>query len=498
MNVTLPDGTVVTNVPEGTTKAELFAKVGMPMPREPAPEKSFGQRFIQGIYDPVVGAGQIADRLLVNPIRQMISPGATSMEDVVKYGAGDIGGPSGTDGFDGARLLGNLANPMSWMGPGRGVQALAGSGAVQGAMQPVEGDNFWTNKAMQVGVGAGVGAALGKVVGPQVRPGVRELQAAGVQPTPGQAYGGFINDIEQKLTSVPVVGDMIQGARGRAAQEFSTAVTEKMTGAKTVREAEEIAQRLYNENADKMVAGEATNASFGQRAQVALDDPKLSAESVNVLRSTLADIGQRINSSPVKQIHTELGELQRNYAKSMTAQDRLLARHFGDIRKAFFDGSFIDNFFSEQGTLPNQAVQQADQIWRNMIPLGKAASRRADELITPRNIEKEVAKQANKVTGRNDPGPLIRAGSDILPNTVPDSGTAGRGLAAGVLFGGLGAINPVAAITAAATTAAYTSRVGSRILTGNAPKWVPEGLRKEALTMSILLQTGLNRDSLER
>lgn len=60
MDVTLPDGTVIQNVPDGTTKDQLVTRlkanghdVSWYTPPAPsAPEKpSFGQRFMQGVSD---------------------------------------------------------------------------------------------------------------------------------------------------------------------------------------------------------------------------------------------------------------------------------------------------------------------------------------------------------------------------------------------------------------------------------------------------------------
>ena len=80
---------------------------------------------------------------------------------------------AGRDGFDGARLFGNVANPVNLIPAGAAVKgaqtvgqiALAGAkaGALGGLFHPVlnsDTENFWAAKALQAGTGAASGAVL--------------------------------------------------------------------------------------------------------------------------------------------------------------------------------------------------------------------------------------------------------------------------------------------------------------------------------------------------
>src|SRR4249920_2328135 len=136
--------------------------------RPGAPERepdSVLSRIGTGLMDPVIGAGQIADRFLVNPIRQAISPGATSMEDVVKRREAEYRPP---EGVDWARAGGNLANPISWAGGGAGLARAATAGALQAGLTPTAagGDlgDFAKAKAAQMAVGGAAGGVLSKVL----------------------------------------------------------------------------------------------------------------------------------------------------------------------------------------------------------------------------------------------------------------------------------------------------------------------------------------------
>ena len=61
------------------------------------------------------------------------------------------------------------------------------------------------------------------MVSPTVDPNVRALMAEGVTPTIGQILGGGYKRFEEGLTSIPVIGDYIKSAQGRAVEQLSTA-----------------------------------------------------------------------------------------------------------------------------------------------------------------------------------------------------------------------------------------------------------------------------------
>jgi hypothetical protein len=86
-----------------------------------------------------------------------------------------------------------------------------------------------------------------------------------------------------------------------------------------------------------------------------------------------------------------------------------------------------------QGTM-----SAANKIYRNLIPINKAASARSDEVITPRNLQRAMARQQRTDVSRmNDP--LVDNATNVLTGTVPDSGTAGRMMMMGAGAGAGGA-----------------------------------------------------------
>jgi hypothetical protein len=222
MDVRLPDGTIVKNVPEGITQSELMARVGKmsapASPAKPAPQPEITDaemiagnpltRFAIGVASPILGAAQLGAELIgdksgsdtLKQLEQMKKRGMSPAADLKRleqsratlaklpgYEAtiADIdkqisairsGGTSDKQedaGFDFAGLLGTVASPVSLAATGVKAAPTAmgrikqGSliGAGFGAATPVtEGENFVGSKTAQIGTGATVGAVVPSVV----------------------------------------------------------------------------------------------------------------------------------------------------------------------------------------------------------------------------------------------------------------------------------------------------------------------------------------------
>lgn len=157
----------------------------------------------QGLRDPIDAGAQILRRIVPEPVAQAVdaagnwladqglpvarSTGVAGVDKIVR----DVGRQyeadrtaAGRDGIDGARLVGNVVNPVNLAMPsaaGAGtVRALAARGAVAGgasaALQPVvDGqESFWGSKAGQVATGA----LTGGILTPAISKGVEKAGAA--------------------------------------------------------------------------------------------------------------------------------------------------------------------------------------------------------------------------------------------------------------------------------------------------------------------------------
>jgi hypothetical protein len=86
-----------------------------------------------------------------------------------------------------------------------------------------------TAGSMMVGGAAGKAAGvLGDVVGPSIKalqkpvsPTIRDLASKGVVTTPGMRGGKIASALEQRATSIPLVGDQIKRARGKATEQWN-------------------------------------------------------------------------------------------------------------------------------------------------------------------------------------------------------------------------------------------------------------------------------------
>ena len=182
--VTAPDGrTFDVNGPDGSTQDDAIAYVQSTLKaREPAMKQvpvSKGSGGVadgvwKGLSDPFVGGSQLVMRGL-NKLGAVSDEALKTHEDFynqreTQYQADRA--LQGREGFDFARLAGNVVNPTNVVGgavmkgaTGLGSLALRGgvAGAAGAAMQPVDTSapdaNFWAEKAQQAAMG-GVGGAV--------------------------------------------------------------------------------------------------------------------------------------------------------------------------------------------------------------------------------------------------------------------------------------------------------------------------------------------------
>ena len=201
---------------------------------------------VQGIMDVPVGGAQLGTRALeeIAPNNQTISGWGSDVDQYIKsreasYAKNFPGGKEPS--IDLPRTFGNMVAdaPVAYAMPGATAENLgarvlsnAASGAVTGAMQPVDpgNPNYWDQKGTQAVAGGVSGAAMApvaegaaRVISPNVNPDVKLLLNQGVTPTPGQIAGGWFKDLEDKFTGIPGLGDAIKDAKLRAVNDLNGA-----------------------------------------------------------------------------------------------------------------------------------------------------------------------------------------------------------------------------------------------------------------------------------
>lgn len=239
MNVRMPDGTIIQNVPEGTTQDELMRRLeayqAQKQNRQPdasmrgynPPERNLMSSVVHGGLDIAEGAAQLASR---GAEALGLPPGSDypfiASPDVVQQNVAQarakvdekLGRPQ-PQGFDIARMGAGAALAAPFAGGvgtaetmlGRAAQA-ARAGGVQGGMQPVPDAksplDFAKSKAFQVAVGSIVGGG-GQ---PALEMGANSIASIANSVT-NRARGAIADASE---TNAALVAGMILGKQGIA------------------------------------------------------------------------------------------------------------------------------------------------------------------------------------------------------------------------------------------------------------------------------------------
>ncbi|WEF34852.1 hypothetical protein [Pseudoduganella chitinolytica] len=481
-------------------------------------------KVVKGVRDPIDAGAQLLTHLLPdsvvragNRLNNIIADKTGLVGRVDEGGLGDLvaggNGASGVDkmvrdaevqyqarraaggeaGFDGYRTIGNLVSPANLAIASRlpAAASLAGrvgmgavGGAASGALTPVASGDFASEKAKQIGAGALVGGAipavaggLGRIVSPNASKNadLQLLKSAGVRPTIGQTLGGAANRLEERATSVPILGDAITAARKRSLEDFNKAAIERAAG-KVGAKVDDIGQDGVRQAGDKISA--AYEDALGQISGVRLDGSfgrdlmqlrgmaqGLTTDMRNKFNKVIKEtIGRKGSTGSIlpddyKAVDSDLGKLAADYGGSSTASER----EFGSAVLQ------LQSLLKQQMLRSNPKVadklKEADSAWANLVRVEGAAksAKNADGVFTPAQLnmaiqgaDKSVRKRA-VARGTALMQDLGNAGQNVLGNRYPDSGTAGRLLLNGGALGLGSAVSPGALIGLGVGAGLYTS-----------------------------------------
>jgi hypothetical protein len=372
----------------------------------------------------------------------------------------------------------------------------AGAGALGGVLEPVYEDrgDFWSQKGKQAGMGAAGGAVVGGAVGgvakaiaPKIGADQAQLVAEKVSMTPGQAMGGIAKTIEDKMTSWPIIGDLIQNRRFQGITDFNRAIYSRATapfgdeGAQVAAKADVGRKGVaavgdYLSSKYEAALSKSAPAPYDDAINAALDKLSGMVPSARqqdfqaVIKREIYDKftpGNTITPSVAKQADSELGRLASEYRGSSVADDRIYA---GALREA---QSQIRQLFARSNPDTAPMIRAADEGWATLVQMENAAALvgARDGIFTPAQFLSAGVKKSDKSRGdrkfargevRNQD--IAEAAKDVLPSTVPDSGTVGRGLMAGGagygLAGGGAFFEPTTAFLTALLASPYLPGVG--------------------------------------
>ncbi len=465
-------------------------------------------RFTMGTADPAYGAAQLATHLgaavapSLAPYRNAVDQSILSRED--KYNANRQA--AGETGLDGYRMTGNLLGtaPLMFAGPSGAANSLMGAmgqggllGAENALVTPVtdhktlDGGGYGSKKAIDTLLGTAAGAGTsgllygtGKIISPNPSKEVGLLQDSNVPLTLGQISGGAGKSFEDKLTSVPGVGDAIVNAQNRGVKAFNVAAINR--GLEPLVDAISGANPTIRDNVAKEIlydgpAGREGVRYLGDTLSKGFDDvkSKISMPVTDEIMNDLAGIADKagqakpaiskqvqdfvtsnifdrtkdgvLSGQAFKDVENAITNEAKQYSKSMLGDDQKYARALYDVADTMREHLAATN--------PEQApvLKALNKGWailariENAVPTGSA-----DGIFTPYNLARatETADSSVRhrayVRGEALLQDLTDAGLKVLGNKFPNSGTADRSMVAslfkstpsalGVLGTGAGAI----------------------------------------------------------
>jgi hypothetical protein len=515
------DNQKLQGTPEFNTVAQAYqtakAEESAPAPQQKQQIPAYQSAIVgagKGITDPLLAAGQYVggkpaefSNLVLNKMKpfQEANP--------MTFGAGQIGGGvlSGGALMKGASMIPSFARANPYL------QA-AGVGAVAGGLTPneqgksgVEAISEVPQKAMYGAgggiIGTGLGRTVANVVGPNLDAAVKKLIGEGVNLTPGQMMGGVAQRLEDKLTSVPLLGDIIQSSRIKGIEEFNKAAYRRAlepiggkvpesTGRAGMESVKNQLSNAYDDllpkltyKPDNILLNNLTNLQK-EITGITPENAKKVSDTVFDVISSRIDKNGEIKGEVFKVVEEKLGGLAKTYKASADADQKLMgdayATALGELRQNLTRNN---PQFAEQ-------LNKINTGFANFARLRSAGSMaNTQEMFTPSQLAAAV-KAADKSSGKGATATgkalmqdLSDAGAQVLPSTIPDTGTAGRAAinsALGALLGGGGAYtaqtNPVATGTAAllASAAAAPYAPGVRNLVTMLGGKRPEAIQKLA------------------
>lgn len=458
------------------------------------PQLSRTDKYINGLRDPIDAGAQLLNNVLpdsvVNAGNRFNNFVADNTGLVGRLPEGGINQQikqqeaqyqanrqaQGESGFDGYRMIGNILNPANLVLASKIPQAtqagakiltnIFGGAGLSVLGLPVADGNYFTEKAKQAAVGAVGGgltplfvSGIARAISPKAstNPNIQILRNEGINPTFGQTLGGVANRVEEKLQSLPIFGDMISMARGKADSQFQTAafnralkpIGQKLPEGLKGRDAIVYTENSLKQNYDDVltkIGAISPDAQFGSKItnlesmvnkQVMPKAEKAKfASALNDIRQSI-DRNGVITSDAYKALESSLGTDARKLASSTNIYEGKISPAVKQLQQELRE------------MLKRQAGQYADELkatnsgWANFKRVQNAASKvgAEDGIFSPsqfqnavRTLDKSKDKAAfarGSALGQD----LSDAGKSVLGNKVPNSGTPERLLLGGAAVG---------------------------------------------------------------
>lgn len=534
MDVRMPDGTIIQNVPDNITQGELLARyqkstqataaAKAPPLWEQFPELAGGDAAGQ-IKAAGVGLGYGLDRtaaglreLTPEPVR-----GAVDRANAV-LNVPALGGNAPPPSIAAADWKANKAAlapleakyPFTMGVTEAGPMLAAPTPATMGAMAALSYNTprdrllsgaltYGGAKALDLAARGLTKAFAGKAVSQDVR----DLLDQGVVPTPGQMAG--FKSTEEKAMSAPIIGQRIKNAQIRAVESVNTATYRRALS----EFGDDGAAALKNVSAGHegvaavgdFLSGQ-YDASLSRSVPTAIDDQlktdviaaaakvpsSMGKEYLKILQQTVTApindttsgmAGATITPEAAKRIEGELGNKIQNYVHSSIASERDLGFALKDVQTA------VRNAVARSNPAEGPTIQKINRAWAQLVPIERAAGYvgAKEGVFTPPQYLRAIKASDKSVRDRafargTMPNQAFAELADrVISNKLPNSGSTDRGAAIATLWGLIS--HPLATggglLAGVAGSLPYTS-VGQRgIASVLAGKYAQSPLQQEIL-----------------
>lgn len=426
MDIELPNGTIIQEVPEGTSKADVMAKAikaGLAKQEDfPVEGTAPSSNFLMGLKDPISGGAQLLPKALEtitslggtapNVLSQFFGSEAQRVGEMVKAEQEAYARQrkaQGETGFDVGRLVGNIANPVTFIGGA--AMAPVTAGAIQGALQPVtDTQDFYTEKAKQVATGA-VGGKVGEVVAkaigsalnPLVSKAEQTMRDLGITPTVGQTVGGAARKAEDFAQNLPLIGEAVRNAREKVLFDFNKGVINKaldkiddklpanVVGRDAVAYAADQVSNKYDDVLSKMSFNldmKTTSGILDALNKANLPSVAQRDEAAKVLNSVVLDkfAGKALTGSEYKAVESDLRKEVSSYLNSSTNAERKI----GEALQGVLD-TFKKELYAQNPKMTPQ-LRRIDSAYGDLAVMKRAAAYTGAEngVFTPKHYNAAV------------------------------------------------------------------------------------------------------------
>lgn len=325
------------------------------------------------------------------------------------------------------------------------------------------------------------------VISPTISPQIQSLMKEGVVPTAGQILGGGYKRAEEALSSVPIIGDFIKGAQGRAMADvnrvaFNRALTpigeklpEGLTGREAVQFVSEKLDDAYGKLLPKMTVVQDTPfqtaiSNLKSMVQSGAIDPKAVSFFNNWMDNNVLNKFQgqnAITGETLKAIQGDLRETVSRLGASTDADQRLIGQALKEAQDQ------VRQLVTRSNPQYASELKAIDTGYANFKRVERAAAGLGAEegIFSPAQLQNAVkAMDRSKDKGQFAQGQalmqdLSESAKTALGNKVPDSGTPYRSMVAALAAsGGAGAAGfPAIAASLIASPLLY-SQTGQNML----------------------------------